>query len=163
LSLSTSIIYIFTLPFIARAALHYVFGESQGITIPLGASLLEIMRVTVFPIACGMLVRAWKPEPAQRWLPLVKQSATVALCIIFGMIVVDNWETLRRSWGVVLAMVVGMNLTNLVIALALSWAGRLSRPERIAITVEHLIRQETTAIFVAVTLLGRTDMSLPMI
>lgn len=163
LSLSTSIIYIFTLPFIARAALHYVFGESQAIAIPLGASLLEIMRVTVFPIACGMLVRAWRPGPAARWLPVVKQVATIALCIIFGLIVVDNLETLRRSFGIVLAMVIGMNVTNLAIALLLSWGGRLSRPERIAITIEHLIRQETTAIFVAVTLLGRTDMSLPMI
>jgi bile acid:Na+ symporter, BASS family len=163
LSLSTSIIYIFTLPIIARAALHYVFGESQAISIPLGSSLFEIMRVTVFPIACGMAVRAWQPGLAIRWLPVIKQIATVTLCIIFGMIVVDNWETLRRSFGIVLAMVIGMNVTNLAIALLLSWAGRLTRPERIAITIEHLIRQETTAIFVAVSLLGRTDMSLPMI
>ncbi len=60
-------------------------------------------------------------------------------------------------------MVIGLNLTNLLIALAVAWLGRVNREERIAITVEHLIRQETTAIFVAVSLLGRTDMSLPMI
>ena len=29
--------------------------------------------------------------------------------------------------------------------------------------MEHIVRQEATAIFVAVTLLGRNDMSLPMI
>jgi bile acid:Na+ symporter, BASS family len=163
LSLSTSIIYIFTLPFTAHYALEYVFGAKQALAIPLGSSLWEILRVTVFPIACGMAIRAWRPGPAQRWLPLIKQVATLSLCVIFGLIVVDNLETLRRSFGTVLAMVVGMNVINLLIALTLAWFGRVKRAERIALTVEHLIRQEATAIFVAVTLLNRTDMSLPMI
>jgi BASS family bile acid:Na+ symporter len=41
--------------------------------------------------------------------------------------------------------------------------GRLNRAETIAVAVEHMIRQEGTAIFVAVTLLHRHDMSIPMI
>jgi len=96
-------------------------------------------------------------------LPAVRQTATISLCVIFGLIVIDNLEILRKSWGVVLAMVVGMNATNLGLALLISWLGRLRREERIAVTIEHLIRQEATAIFVAVSVLRRTDMSLPMI
>jgi BASS family bile acid:Na+ symporter len=163
LSLSTSIIYILTLPVTAHFAFAYVFGEQKAIAVPFGTSMWEILRVTVFPIACGMLLRNWRAGFALRWLPLVKQIATLWLCIIFGLIVADNMETLRRSLGVVLAMVIGMNLVNLGIALLVSRLGRLRREERIAVTIEHLIRQETTAIFVAVSILGRTDMSLPMI
>jgi len=163
LSLSTSVVYIFSLPVITHFALQYVFGRDSSIAIPLGASFWEILRVTVFPIACGMLVRRWREPLAVRYLPIIKQGATVSLCVIFGLIVADNLDTLRHSYGVVLAMVVGMNLTNLLIALLLARLGRLSRPQRIAITIEHLIRQETTAIYVAVALLQRTDMSLPMI
>ena len=35
--------------------------------------------------------------------------------------------------------------------------------ERIAIGIEHLIRQEGTAIYIAVTIVGSREMSLPMI
>jgi bile acid:Na+ symporter, BASS family len=163
LSLSTSVIYIVTLPFIAHFAFEYVFGEARGIEVPFTSSVWEILRVTVFPIACGMLIRGWRQGLARLWLPAVRQIATFSLCVIFGLIVIDNLDTLRQSWGVVLAIMVGMNAANLVIALAVSWLGRLRRAERIAVTIEHLIRQEATAIFVAVSVLGRTDMSLPMI
>ncbi len=163
LSLSTSIVYIITLPFTAHFALEYVFGTNKAIAVPFGASVWEILRVTVFPIACGMIVRGWRPGFALRSLPIFTRVATTSLCIIFGLIVIDNLETLRRSFGIVLAMVIGMNLINLCIALAVSRVGRLTREERIAVTIEHLIRQEATAIFVAVSILGRTDMSLPMI
>ena len=163
LSLSTSVIYIITLPFIAHFAFEFVFGQARAIQVPFSSSVWEILRVTVFPIACGMLARGWRESWAVRRLPAIRQTATICLCVIFGLIVVDNLDTLRRSWGVVLAMVVGMNLANLLIALLISWLGRLRREERIAVTIEHLIRQEATAIFVAVSILGRTDMSLPMI
>ncbi|HKU14341.1 MAG TPA: bile acid:sodium symporter [Steroidobacteraceae bacterium] len=163
LSLSTSVIYIFTLPFIAHYGVQFVFSESRDIAVPFGSSIWEILRVTVFPIACGMIARAWRPQLSLAALPYIKQGSTIALCIIFGLIVVDNLNTLRSSFGIVLGMVVGMNAANLTLALLLSRIGRVSREERIAITIEHLIRQEATAIYVAVTILGRTDMSLPMI
>lgn len=163
LSLSTSVVYIFTLPLIAHFGVEYVFGTARTIAVPFASAFWEILRVTVFPILCGMIVRGWRPAASLRVLPTVKQVATILLCIIFGLIVIDNLDTLRRSFGIVLAMVIGMNVANLLVALTLSWLGRLSRQEGIAVTIEHLIRQETTAIFVAVTILGRTDMSLPMI
>ncbi|MEI9849917.1 MAG: hypothetical protein WDN24_02455 [Sphingomonas sp.] len=83
--------------------------------------------------------------------------------IIFGLIVVDNLDTLRAALGLVMTMVIAMNVLNLLLALLVSRLGRLNREERIAVVIEHLIRQEATAIYVAVSILGRSDMSLPMI
>jgi BASS family bile acid:Na+ symporter len=85
------------------------------------------------------------------------------LVIVFGLIVVQQWDVLRASFGRLMVIVVAMNLLSITLALAICKIGRLSRRETIAISVEHLIRQEGTAIFVAVTLLHRHDMSLPMI
>jgi BASS family bile acid:Na+ symporter len=62
-----------------------------------------------------------------------------------------------------LAIVVATNLMSVAVAVTISKIGRLTRPETISVVVEHMIRQEGTAIFVAVTLLHRHDMSLPMI
>jgi len=56
-----------------------------------------------------------------------------------------------------------MNLSAIAIALIVCKLGRLTRKETIAVSIEHMIRQEATAIFVAVSLLHREDMSMPMI
>lgn len=163
LTLSLSTIYIFTLPFIARFALLFAYHEAVPIEIPLGSSLSHIMMVTAIPIACGMLARRFFPELADRFGPRIKSVATTILVAVFLMIVVQQWPVLRASFGVVMAIVVGMNVAAILLAFGVSKLGRVNRREMIAIAVEHLIRQEATAIFVAVTLLHHHDMSIPMI
>lgn len=163
MSLFTSVVYIFTLPFTAYYAYGFVFGETRPIDIPLASSFWEIFKITVVPIACGMAVRHWLAGVAGRITPIIKQAGTILLVAIFLLIVWQNLDTLRSSMGVIALMVLGMNVANLLLALLVSRIGRLRPEERTAVVIEHLIRQEATAIYVAVTLLGRTDMSLPMI
>ncbi len=163
LTLTLSTIYIFTLPFIAHFALLLAFRQAQPIDIPFGSSLSHILMVTLLPIGCGMIAVRLAP----RWCALlgqpVKTVATITLVAVFLLITVQQWPVLRASFGRLLAIVVAMNLTAVTVAVTISKIGRLTRPETIAVAVEHMIRQEGTAIFVAVTLLHRHDMSLPMI
>jgi BASS family bile acid:Na+ symporter len=163
MSLFVSVVYIFTLPFISWITVRSVLGANAPIAIPFWSSFSHIVMITLVPVAMGMAIRRFWPVPSLRYGGRLKSAATTLLTVIFGLVVIDQFETLRASFGIVLGMVVVMNVANLLIALLVSRAGRLDRPERIAIVMEHLIRQEATAIYVAVTLLGRNDMSLPMI
>jgi bile acid:Na+ symporter, BASS family len=163
LTLTLSTIYIFTLPVIAHFALLLAFREAQPLDIPFGSSLSHIMMVTLLPIVCGMIAARYAPRWSALLGPPVKKVATVTLVVVFLMITVQQWPVLRASFGSLLAIVVAMNLLSITLAMTISKLGRLTRPETIAVAVEHLIRQEGTAIFVAVTLLHRHDMSLPMI
>lgn len=163
LTLALSTIYVFTLPFIAHYALLFAFQRSQPIDIPFGTSISHIMLVTLIPIACGMLAARLQPRWCALLGPRIKTVATTTLVIVFLLIVMQQWAVLRASFGTLMAIVVAMNLTAITVALTICKLGRLTRRETIAIAVEHMIRQEGTAIFVAVTLLRRHDMSLPMI
>jgi BASS family bile acid:Na+ symporter len=163
MSLFVSLVYVFTLPFIASGALAVIFGSAQAVAIPVGDALAKIMSVTVIPVAVGLGVNVALPTLARRIEPVLKSVATTILVLVFAMIVVNQWHTLAASFGAVLAIVFAMNVANLAIAFAVSHLGRLRRPERVAIAMEHIVRQEGTAIFVAVSLLHRNDMSLPMI
>lgn len=163
MSLFVSVVYIFTVPIVSWAAIWWVLGNDAEIAIPFVSSFTHIVGITVVPVSLGMIFRRFFADVAIRYGGHLKTAATTLLTIIFGLVVIAELPTLRQSFGIVLAMVVGMNAINLLIALAVSHAGRLARPERVAIVMEHLIRQEATAIYVAVTLLGRTDMSLPMV
>lgn len=163
LTLALSTIYVFTLPFIAHFALLFAFQQSQPIEIPFGSSLSHILMVTMVPIGCGMIATHFQPRWCALVGPPIKTIATTVLVIVFLMITVQQWPVLRASFGRLLAIVVAMNLTAITVALTISKLGRLTRRETIAVCVEHMIRQEGTAIFVAVTLLHHHDMSLPMI
>jgi BASS family bile acid:Na+ symporter len=163
LTLTLSTIYIFTLPFIAHFALLFAFQKSQPIDIPFGSSISHILMVTLMPICCGMIFAHLKPRWCALLGPRIKTAATTTLVIVFGMIVVQQWPVLKASFGTLMAIVVAMNLGAITVALTICKIGRLTRRETIAIAVEHMIRQEGTAIFVAVTLLHRHDMSIPMI
>jgi bile acid:Na+ symporter, BASS family len=163
LTLALSTIYIFTLPFIAHFALLLAFQKAPPLDIPLGSSLTHILMVTLLPISCGMIAAKLKPRWCAQLGPHIKTAATTTLVIVFGLITVQQWPVLRASFGTLLAIVVAMNLTAITVALTICRIGRLTRRETIAVAVEHMIRQEGTAIFVAVTLLHRHDMSLPMI
>jgi BASS family bile acid:Na+ symporter len=163
ISLTLSLIYVFTLPLIARLALVHAFGAAAPVQIPLWDSLSHILMVTLVPIACGMLFGRLAPGFAARVAPTVKTVATVVLSIVFLMITVQQFGVLKASFGALMAIVVAMNLASITLALLVSRLGGLTRKETIAVSVEHMIRQEGTAIFVAVTLLHREDMSMPMI
>jgi BASS family bile acid:Na+ symporter len=163
LTLALSTIYIFTLPFIAHFAMLFAFQQSPPIDIPLTSSISHILMVTLIPILCGMLAAHFWPRACRLYGPRIKATATTTLVIIFGMIVIQQWAVLRATFGRLMAIVVAMNVAAILIALLICKLARLTRRETTAVAVEHMIRQEGTAIFVAVTLLHRQDMSLPMI
>ena len=163
ISLLLSVVYVFTLPFIAHFALQYTLGQSASIAIPLADSMGHILTITLIPVLLGMVFRAFRPHAAAVAAPVVKRVATTLLVVLFGMIIVQQFDTLRSAFGSLLAIVLAMNVVNAVIAQIVASLAKLRRAERIAISVEHLIRQEATAIYVAVSLLHRNDMSLPMI
>jgi BASS family bile acid:Na+ symporter len=163
ISLLLSLVYVFTLPFIAHFALQYALGEAQSIAIPLGDSMGHILTITLIPVLLGMFSSAYWPRLAATAAPIIKRAATTLLVVLFGMIIVQQIDTLRSAFGPLLAIVLAMNVVNAVIAQIVASLAKVRRAERIAISVEHLIRQEATAIYVAVSLLHRNDMSLPMI
>ncbi|MXO64948.1 bile acid:sodium symporter family protein [Altericroceibacterium endophyticum] len=164
LSLFVSFVYIFTLPFIASFALQFIFGKSAAMDIPMSDSFSKILTVTMFPVASGMIVRRFAGSIRADWIRrYVKSASTSLLVAIFLLIVVQQWSTIASSFGVVMGVVLLMNVSNLALAWGISRLSGLRRPETIALMMEHIVRQEATAIFVAVSILHRSDMSLPMI
>lgn len=163
LSATLSLSYVVTLPII----LHVVTsgGELSGLLsdIPFGISLLKIIGLMLAPVIFGMGLRGLGPMRARMWSNAIKRLGAFALLLIFGLIAWREQEALQTAFGSLLIIIVTMNLINIGIATVMSRLGRLTRKERIAVSIEHLMRQEGTATFVAVTLLGSTEMAIPMI
>ncbi len=163
LSILVSMIYILVVPFYAHLALLHFVGVEERVAVPLIDFIWKVFRITLIPASLGLLVRTWKPDVAIRIRGGVKIIGTSVLVVAFGFILVDQIPVLREHFNSLFGLTLGMNLLNLAVALALSAGFALVPRERVAIGIEHMIRQEGTAIYIAVTIVGSREMSLPMI
>ena len=163
LSVAVSIIYIAVIPFYAHFALLYFMGVEEKIDIPLLAFIWKIFSITLVPAGLGVLTRAFKPDIAIKVKGLAKLIGTAVLVVAFGFILVDQIPILREYFDSLFGITLSINLLTLGAVLLVSKIMKLAAKERTAVCIEHLIRQEGTAIYIAVTIVGMREMSLPMI
>ncbi|WP_169542574.1 bile acid:sodium symporter family protein [Sphingomonas baiyangensis] len=163
LTLLLSIIYMFVVPFYAHFAILHFLGVEAEVRVPLGAFVWDIFSITLLPAGLGFALRAWRPGFALAVKGPVKLAAMIVLFTSFGFILVDQIPTLRANLGALVWITVAINALTLLAVLALGRVLRLGREQRVAIGIEHLMRQEGTALFIAVSIVGNNEMSLPMI
>lgn len=163
LSILVSMIYILVIPFYAHFALRFFMGIHEQVDVPLFEFVWKIFSITLIPVSLGLLARTFQPAIAIKAKSFVKIFGTSILVVAFGGILIDQIPVLVEHFNSLFGITLGMNILNLAAALALSAGFALVAPERVAIGIEHLIRQEGTAIYIAVTIVGSREMSLPMI
>lgn len=163
LSVVVSMIYIVVVPFYAHFALLYFMGVEEQIEIPMLGFIWKIFSITLIPASLGVLARALKPDIAIKVKGFAKMVGTSVLVIAFGFILVDQIPVLRQHFDSLFGITLAVNVMTLGAAMLLSKVMSLTPKERTAVCVEHMIRQEGTAIYIAVTIVGVREMSLPMI
>lgn len=163
LTLLLSMIYVLIVPFYAHFALLHFMGVEADVNVPLASFFWDIFSITVLPAGTGFLIRALRPDFALWIKGYLKSGATIVLFTSFGFILYDQVPVLRANLGALFGITVAMNVAVLVAVMLLVRLFHFTPRETVAIGVEHLMRQEGTAIFIAVTIVGNNQMSLPMI
>lgn len=163
MTLLLSMIYIIVIPFYAHFALLHFMGLEADVKVPLGSFFWDIFSITVLPAAAGFVVRALRPAFAVWAKRYVKNAATIVLFSSFGVILFDQVPVLRENLGALFWITVALNLVMVVVVMSIVRFAGFTRRENVAIGIEHLMRQEGTAIFIAVSIVGNNQMSLPMI
>ncbi|MEN5113844.1 hypothetical protein ABE453_07450 [Brevundimonas diminuta] len=163
LTIIVSLIYILVVPFYAHLALSHFMGVQAEVSVPLGSFVWQIFSITILPAGAGFILRHYNPAIALKLKGPVKLAGAIVLFTAFGFILVDQIPMIRDHFGQLLWITVAINVLTLGAVLMLCRFMNLSGPENTAIGVEHLIRQEGTAIYIAVSIIGSNEMSLPMI
>jgi bile acid:Na+ symporter, BASS family len=155
----SSLITVFTIPLLLSWALPFFLGEGGDVpTLSIPRTILQLVQITVVPIAIGMLVRRFAEDFATR---LARWLRPVALIVLIGVI------------GFAVAISLDMVLQNLVGAGPALWtlnavatiAGMLigravgaSPRDSMTLGIEVGVQNATLAIFLTLTVLG----SLPL-
>jgi len=156
-----SVIGFITVPLITIWALGNFMGADAP-ELPIAKTMIGILLITTVPVMLGMIIRKFAPGFAGS---AEKVFNPLSLIIFFAVLVAalyterDNVLPYIAQSGL---QVIVLNLATMIIAAGTGDMLRLSRGQRSAITLECGLQNSTLGLVVAITILGRTDIGIPV-
>jgi BASS family bile acid:Na+ symporter len=157
----SSLITVLTLPVLANLALRTLLGTQAEISLPIGATMLQILLITLVPTAIGMALRQRWPATAARLERQVSGLAAGLLALIILVLLVREGEKLPDFIG---KAGLGVVLLNGLGTLAGFLTGRLAGlplAQQITVAIEVGIQNCTLAIAITAGLLNNPEMAVP--
>ena len=110
LSALTSIITVFTIPFLTYLALQVFFEQGQIPALPVAEMLRTLITVTIVPVAGGMIVRALAPRFALRALEPLRRMVMGLLVVVLSAAALSSYGVIRDNLATAGLLVVLMNV-----------------------------------------------------
>ncbi|MEM9332791.1 MAG: bile acid:sodium symporter family protein [Pseudomonadota bacterium] len=156
-----SLVGFITVPVITGWALSNFMGEAAP-ELPIAKTMIGILLITTVPVVLGMIVRRISAEFADKaervFGPL---SIIVFLVVVIGALIAERENVVPYIAQTGVPTIV-LNILTMLVAGLVATTLVIPRDQRTAITLECGLQNATLGITVAVTLLNRTDISVPI-
>ncbi|MFN6188071.1 MAG: bile acid:sodium symporter family protein, partial [Microcystis sp.] len=159
----SSIITIFTIPFLASFILQHFMGESAAISLPIGSTMAQIFLIIVLPMIIGMTIRHYFPLLAKSLEPITNRLAVIFLAVIICLLILREWQRLPLFIAQTGLAVIILNTIASLIGFFSGLLFQLTIPQRICIAIEVGIQSGTLAIAITAGLLKNPDLAIPAI
>lgn len=159
LSAITSVITVFSIPFLIDLALRVFFNESQEIVMSAGQMLRNLMLLTVVPLAIGMAVRAQFTGFAERAVEPVRK---IVLYFTIGVLILgalSSYKDLIEHGATAGALVITMNVLTMALGYGAAKLFKLPLPQIITITFEVGVQNLSLAFAITFAMLQRPDLA----
>ncbi len=153
----SSIITIFTIPFIVNFALNHFLEVEQLIELNVFETITQIFVIVVFPIAIGMLIRHAKPVFAERMSKPVRIASGIVLALIIIGIAVKERENFIPYFKQAGLATLVLNVCTMIIGYYSAKLFKIEKRQARSIAIESGIQNGTLAITIAVILLNSTS------
>ena len=154
-----SIIALFTLPLVTGLAIGY-YDRGEDVTLPFG-EVVQVFAIVLIPVAVGMVVRARAPGFAGRMERPVRIGSAVILAVLVLGILLDQRENVAAYVADVGLATGVFCAASLLIGYYVPKAFGIDEDQAVASSMEIGVHNATLAIFVAVEVLGETEISIP--
>lgn len=157
----SSLITVVTIPVLANQALRILMGTEAQISLPIGATMLQILLITLVPTALGMALRQRFPAWAVRLEAQVSRLAAALLALIILLLLIKEGDRLPEF---ILKVGLAVALLNGLATAAGYLTGRLLGlpvAQQICLSIEVGIQNCTLAIAITAGLLGNPEMAVP--
>jgi|APSaa5957512535_1039671.scaffolds.fasta_scaffold38964_2 bile acid:Na+ symporter, BASS family len=132
----TSMITVFTIPFLTYFALQTFMGSDERPELPVLQMLQDLIFMTLFPVAMGMLIRYLKPEMAKKAEEPIRKVVLYLLYLVLGLGVLSSWNVIIDEIATVGPLVITMNLLTMGLGFGLGKMLGLPPPQVVTITYE---------------------------
>lgn len=160
LSALTSVITVFTIPFLIDLAMEVFSEPGQRAEVSALGMLLNLMTFTLIPLALGMLVRYWFPARAARAVEPIRKAVLWLMIVVLLLGVVSSIEEISANFATAGLLVVVMNVLTMGLGFGAARAAGLPMTQVVTITFEVGVQNLALAIAIAVNILGEPDLAI---
>lgn len=161
LTVITSFITVFTIPYIVNFALARVGGEAAAFTLPVGKTMLQIFLLTILPVGIGMLIRAKKKAFADRMEKPVKIISVVFLLFLMVGVVAKEFAIFKMAFQTVGTFAIVFNVVTMSMGFLLATIFAFSLKRKITLTIEVGFQNVSLGIVLATTFLNNMQFAIP--
>lgn len=159
LSAVTSVVTVFTIPFLIDLALGMFMEAGQVARLPFGNMLLNLISFTLVPLAIGMTFRHFYPETAEKAVEPIRQAVLYLMIGVLVLGVVSSYREILANWASAGALVITMNVGTMALGYGLAKLFRLPLTQVVTITFEVGVQNLSLALAIAFSILGRPDLA----
>jgi bile acid:Na+ symporter, BASS family len=157
----SSLVTVLTIPFIVNFALGHFASEGKDFQVPVVQAILQILAITIVPVAIGMVVRhKWEDFAKTMDKPVRMLSALILVVVIAGAIL-KNQDILAGAFKEVGLASLALNVATLLVGFLSARLFRLNFRDSLTVSIESGIQNGTLGIVVAASLIGNNEMAIP--
>jgi BASS family bile acid:Na+ symporter len=155
-----SVLTLFTLPLIVNLSLDYFMDSGQYIPMQF-KKVVEVFAIVLVPVTIGMLIKSKWAQFAAKMDKPVKIASALILIIIIVSVTIREKRVLMDYAGELGVPILLFNILSMAIGYFIPRWVSIEKKQAIAIGMEIGIHNGTLAIYIALSVLGNSVMSVP--
>lgn len=166
LTAMTSIITVFTIPFIIDLTIRYAgFDTDAPLDIPVSNLLMQNIVLMLLPIFLGIALRKWRPGAAMKIDKVLSKAAFPSLMLLAGIFFIQHHRVIIENFGKTGMVLLLLILAAMLAGDLLSRAMKLDYRERRTILIEVGMQNAAQSIALASSpfVFNNAEMAVPAI
>lgn len=159
LSAITSVVTVFSIPFLTDLALRVFMDASDVARLPIGNVLLNLASFTLLPLAVGMTIRYRFTEFADKAVEPIRKAVLYLMIGVLVLGVISSHQEIIDNYATAGLLVITMNLVTMAFGYGLAKAFRLPIAQVVTITFEVGVQNLSLALAIAFTILQRPELA----
>lgn len=155
-----SILTLFTLPLIVNFSLNYFMESGQYVPVQF-QKIIEVFAIVLIPVSIGMLLKKKWPTFATTMDKPVKIASAFILIALIVSVTIREKQVLVEYAGSLGLPVLLFNVISMAVGYYVPRLLSIDKKQSIAIGMEIGIHNGTLAIYIALSVLGNSTMSVP--
>lgn len=159
LSAITSVVTVFSIPFLINLALQTFGDEGQLGALPVLPMLVGLISYTLLPLVIGMAFRARFPSLAERAVEPIRKSVLYLMAMVLLLGIVSSYQQLIDNVAAAGALVVSLNLVTMALGFGLARLFGLPMTQAVTITFEVGVQNLALSFAITFNMLQRPDLA----